>query len=112
MMGYRSINGELLCMQIFEQLPNLDHYECEKDSVPYVDENGQKRRTIPDWHMYWKDGTESVIEYKPHWKLKFARERLKLVADRKYCEEKDMKFEVWSEDDLELKKICKNRYNH
>ena len=101
MIGYRSVEGELRCMEIFEQLPNLDHYTYESDAVPYRDENGQKRFTIPDFHLYWKDGTETVIEYKPHWKLQ--RDDLKIQAMRKYSTENGWDFNVWSEENINIK---------
>jgi endogenous inhibitor of DNA gyrase (YacG/DUF329 family) len=101
MMGYRS-NDEKICMELFDQMNELDYYTCEKDSVPYLDERGIKRHTLPDFHLYWKSGYEQIIEYKPGWKMQFERELLKLKADEKYCKSKGWKFSVWSEKNIGL----------
>jgi hypothetical protein len=101
MIGYRSSDEKLL-FTILEQLLELDHWQYEKDRISYIDENGQNRYTIPDVHLYWKNGSEQIIECKPEWKMKFERERLKLAAMQKYCDEKGWKFLVWSGVDIPI----------
>ena len=50
--------------------------------------------------MYWNDGSESIIEYKPQWKMQFEREKLKLKADEEFAKSKGWKFEMWSENNI------------
>ena len=97
-MMYRSFD-ELCCMKKFETLTKLDIYKYEIDEVPYVDAKKRNRFTIPDFHLYWNDGTEEIIEYKPIWKIE--REKIKLTAMRRYCKERKYKFSIWSQKDIQ-----------
>lgn len=87
-------------MVIFERITKIKKWEYEKDRIPYIDENGIQRNTIPDFHLYWTNGSEEIIEYKPRWKMKFKREKIKIKAMQKYTKEKNYKFRVLTETNL------------
>lgn len=99
--GYRS-KDELECMKVFDKLTKLKKWEYEKDKIAYIDKKEKLRYTIPDFHLYWNDGSEEIIEYKPEWKLKgdFDNTKLKLEAMRRYAKEKNYKFKVLSENNI------------
>jgi hypothetical protein len=60
-------------------------------------EYDQGRNYIPDILIIYKDGSKKLIEIKPSYFLDAEINKCKFSAARKYCEEKDMIFEVWTE---------------
>jgi len=91
--GFRSLY-ELRAIELLEADSSVTRFEYEKLAVSYS-LNGTTRRTVPDFRV-WGD-RDRVIEVKPrgftyHWK-----EKLKMGAARRYCEEHGLEYVVWDE---------------
>jgi hypothetical protein len=97
MIYYRS-SFELVAMQLLEQMTPVISYVYEGLSIPYLDEKGVQRHTIPDLFINYLDGTKEVVEIKPTFKIK--DQKLKLDAIENYCKDNGYKFAIWSEDKL------------
>jgi hypothetical protein len=63
------------------------HYSVEK----------QNRNYLPDVLCFYKNGDIKLVEFKPEYKLKEQKNIDKFQAAEKYCQEKGMIFEVWTE---------------
>lgn len=57
----------------------------------------RQRHYIPDILIFYKDGTKKLIEIKPSCFLDAEINKCKFSAAQKYCEEKGIIFEVWTE---------------
>lgn len=57
----------------------------------------KQRHYIPDLLILYKDGTKKLIEIKPSCFLDAEINKCKFSAAQKYCDEKGMTFEVWTE---------------
>ena len=57
----------------------------------------QGRNYIPDILIFYKDGTKKLVEIKPSYFLDAEINKCKFSAAQKYCDEKGMIFEVWTE---------------
>lgn len=101
---YRS-SYELIAFDIFEQQKDVVRYDYEPFSIPYICVNGLERRTVPDFLVYYKDGTKEIIEVKPFYKIErnIGNTNEKISATEHFCKEKGMKFSVMSEKQLNLK---------
>ncbi len=56
--------------------------------------------TVPDFIVEYSDGSKKIIEVKPKNKMNDVDVIKKIKAMKKYCEENNMKFELWIEEDL------------
>ena len=101
---YRS-SYELIAMQIFEQMSNILKYEYETLSIPYEDKKGFIHNTIPDFVVYYTDGSKEIIEVKPEFKIKKDVDNtvLKLDVMKKYAKENGYAFSILTEKELNLK---------
>ena len=101
--GYRS-SWELLAMKIFEQLSTVVKYDYEVLSISYIDEKGQKRYTVPDFIVYYSDGSKEIIEVKPQFKIEcnLDNTKLKLEAMSKFAKNNNYTFSVWTEKELNI----------
>jgi len=63
--------------------------------VPYFYDQG--RNYIPDILIIYTDGTKKLVEIKPSCFLEAEINKCKFSAAQKYCNEKGMIFEVWTE---------------
>jgi hypothetical protein len=84
--------------QHFENLDN-DIHVLSFISEPFVIqyEYVQKRNYIPDIFIIYTDGTKKLVEIKPSYFLDAEINKCKFAAAEKYCQEKGMIFEVWTE---------------
>jgi hypothetical protein len=57
----------------------------------------RQRHYIPDIFILYNDGTKKLVEIKPSYFLDAEINKCKFAAAEKYCEEKGMIFEVWTE---------------
>ena len=62
-------------------------------------EYDQKRSYIPDILIVYADATKKLVEVKPSYFLDAEINKCKFAAAEKYCKEKGMIFEVWTEKD-------------
>lgn len=57
----------------------------------------RQRHYIPDLLIIYTDGTKKLVEIKPSYFLDAEINKCKFAAAQKYCEEKGIVFEVWTE---------------
>jgi hypothetical protein len=99
--GYRS-TWELHAMQIFEQLDDIVKYEYETLSIPYLDENGYIHATVPDFLVYYRNGSKKIIEIKPEFMIKknIWNTNKKISIAKEFAEEHHMEYKIWTEKQL------------
>ena len=104
--GFRS-RYEYGAMLKLEENDYVVKYDYESFSVPYIDEEGLHRNTIPDFLAYYGDGTKEIIEVKPQFKIdkNFDNTLLKLEAIKAYAANNGMRFCVWTEEFLDLERV-------
>jgi hypothetical protein len=91
---YRS-NWEKQYVENLEKDENVISYVFEPLIIEY--EYDQKRNYIPDILIIYKDGSKKLIEIKPSYFLDAEINKCKFSSAKKFCEEKGMTFEVWTE---------------
>jgi len=94
---YRS-SYELKAYEILEK-KNIIKYEVEPIRIPYLYKE-IIHNTVPDILVYHKDGSKELIEVKARWNLEQDNTKIKLEAMEKYSKENNMKFSVWTENEL------------
>jgi len=98
---YRSSYELRAYKQLEEKKDIIKYWKTECLRIPYIDENGQQRNTVPDILVEYKDGKKQIIECKPQWKLdKDIRTKLKIEATQKYCDKNGIVFSIWTEKEL------------
>jgi hypothetical protein len=101
---YRS-NYELLAFTFLERFSDVVSYIYEPFHIAYQDKEGIRRRTVPDLLVFYSDGSKKLIEIKPQFKINGnidgTLEKLRLYKE--YAENNDMRFEVWTEKELNLR---------
>jgi hypothetical protein len=102
-MFYRS-SYELIAMKFFETMSSVFRYEYETLSIPYIDKNNKPRRTIPDFLVYYTDGTKQIIEIKPLFKIKnnLFNTVQKMEVTKEFAKQNNMSYAVWTEKELGL----------
>lgn len=95
---YRS-SYELKALQLFSENPNIKEIRYEKLRIPIKTTLGI-RWTIPDYQIFMNDGSYTIIEIKPKKLISHSKNKSKIEQIRKYCSERNIKFEVWSETEL------------
>lgn len=98
---YRS-SYELKAYELLEADESIMSYESEPFTIPYIDEDGIKRRYIPDILVTPYNSKQKLIEVKPRELLSVIRNQLKIKSAKKYCEANNLCFEVWTEQELSL----------
>jgi len=87
--------------QIFEKLENDENivtYRVEPFIIKYYyTSQKQNRNYIPDVLCFYKNGDLKLIELKPDYQLEEQKNIDKFSSAQKYCDEKGMTFEVWTE---------------
>lgn len=101
---YYASSYELIAFQILEQMSIVNRYQRCPFSVPYMTNDGCTHRYVPDILVEYQDGKQEVIEVKPQWALDYGLGLDKFQAAKLYCKEKDIKFSVWTENNLSDKK--------
>lgn len=87
---YRS-TWELLYMQILEQDDDVILYNYEKIRVPYTDKKGNKKYTVPDFLVCYRDGTKAIVEVRPFWRIEDVNTKLKMGAVNTFCNQNKYK---------------------
>jgi len=94
---------------LFEQVRNgviKDISNCKGITIFYVDEDGKERRYKPDFVIDYKNGSRTILEVKPIWKIEHNYENYlqKKESAIKYCEKRGWKYVVWTEKKLGINK--------
>ena len=97
---YRS-SYELVAYKLLEQISRVKYYEIEPFGIQYEYQK-INRWTIPDILITYIDGGKELVEVKPVFKLDIEKEQVKLQAMENYSKENDMKFSIWTEQELGL----------
>lgn len=71
---------------------------AENIKIPYIDYNGVKRNYLPDFILNDKE----LIEIKPLSLINSLENKLKFEAAEKYCEENNLIFKVFTENDFKV----------
>jgi hypothetical protein len=98
---YYHSSYELAAFEILEQMSVVKSYDRVRYAIDYEYE-GKTRKYIPDILITYQDGNQEIIEVKPEYQLKNPMNIAKLESLKKYCLEKDLKFGLWTEDQLGL----------
>lgn len=94
---YRS-SYELRAYQILDADPFVTFFFPEPIAIPYLAEDGQVHRYVPDLYIEYKSGYWQFLEIKPEARLKEADNELKhRAATGQYAGH----FQVWTEANLE-----------
>ena len=105
---YRS-SYELRMMEILESDPIVVEFTMEPFSIQYIGIDNKKHKYIPDCLVEYTDNTFSLIEIKPERRITESINILKFKAAEKYCELNNMKFIIWTEKDLFIKNVVKEK---
>lgn len=85
------------CIQL-DRDPNVVQFEYETMIIPYKRKpsNSRVSKYIPDFIVWYKDGTVEVVEIKPNSKLKNKTVQTKAIWAKEWCDKKgfDYKFET------------------
>lgn len=95
---YRS-KFELLAMQLLESMITVKCYTINPFRILYR-YNGGEHFYIVDLYVEYTDGQKQLIEVKANWALKDLKTQAKLEAGKRFAEENNMRFDVWTEDKL------------
>jgi hypothetical protein len=94
---------ELKFVQTIEEDETAISLQIEPFSVPYR-LNGDARRYVPDFLVTYVDGRKVLIEIKPECYLAAQINVAKFAAAKEYCALNGLEFEVWTQEDLGIKK--------
>ncbi len=98
-MIYRS-SWEKNIFEILDKDELVISFESEPCYIPYTHEGN--RHYIPDLLIEYTSGIKKLVEIKPEFFTDYEINIAKFAAGRKYCEEKGIIFEVWTEKEIEL----------
>jgi len=89
---------------MLEMMCDLARYEGEHEKVRYTREDGSRHWTVPDFHLYWKDEMEEIVEYKPTFKIvkNMHNTLAKFIGLDKYTRERGMEFNVITDANINL----------
>ena len=105
-MYYRS-SYELFAYRILEQMKPVSSYVTEPFSISYFNGYDHISQYIPDILVIYDDGFKELIEVKPERDVEKIKNVRKFKAARKYCDKHDMRFSVWTEDQVFKHKLEK-----
>jgi len=109
---------EECCLIYFDNDPDVISFYVEHVKVPYDlfdDKLGVniKHNYIIDFFVEYADGTQKLIEVKPLCFVSYEINQVKFAAARKYCQENDIIFEVWSDEKINtIKGQIRDIYNY
>ena len=98
---YYSSSYELQAFKILEQLSKVKAYDRCSYYIEYEFEDKVKNY-IPDILVTYSDDTKEIIEIKPENLLNDGKNRAKFAAGLGFCEANNIKYSVWTEQDLNL----------
>ncbi len=93
---------ELRAMELLESDMNVSHYERCRIRIPY-DYEDKTRNYCPDFLVSFTNQT-IILEVKPKKFVNSDKNVAKFSAARDYCSDNNLKFEVWTEKDLGIRK--------
>lgn len=93
---------EKIAFMLLEQLSTVAQYSRCHFSILYADPSGKIRRYIPDIIVTYVDASCDVIEIKPKYAMDDAFVLAKAEAARRYCADRGMRYQVWTEAELGL----------
>ena len=114
---YRSI-WERNLMRWLDENPNVREWGSEEFSIPYDNPIKGRAKYYPDFFIVWESGAMMVVEVKPKNQTvppiqpkrktqryitevaTYAINQEKWKAAKSFCDRNNLKFEVWTEDDL------------
>jgi len=121
---YRSL-WELATFRWLDDNPNIVKWSSEETPIRYRDASSGKVRTYyPDVHIWFKNKKVILVEIKPKKELNppkvpkrrtrryinevktFATNQSKWKYAREWCLDRNIKFEIWTEDILKSLGIC------
>ncbi len=89
---------ELLVHYHLTKNDNVAYYQYEPFSIPIVDSYGRERLYVPDFQVFYIDKPRPVvIECKPEYMMGNGDNPLKFECMRRYSEENEFEFEIWTE---------------
>jgi hypothetical protein len=92
---YRS-KQELLLFKRLDSNPDVVFYRVEPVWISYSYRQAT-RNYLPDVLIYYRDGTQTLVEYKPELYVKEEQNLAKWTAAKAWCLSKNRRFEVWTE---------------
>jgi len=101
---YRS-SYELTAYKILENDNNVLNYKTEPLRIPYTDTTQNEnitRNYVPDLLVTYTNNYQELIEIKPSCFLDNELVKLKTNAGYEYCNDKELKFNIWTEEQLEI----------
>jgi hypothetical protein len=93
---YYKSSWEKCALQFLDLEQTIITFMYEPFSVTYYYDNN-KRHYIPDFLIIYKDGTQKLVEIKPSYYVDAEVNKAKFASAQKYCDDKGMIFEVWTE---------------
>ena len=93
---------ELLAFQILESLIVVNSYKIQFVKIPYIF-NEKNHNYIVDLFVEYTDGQKQLIEVKASWQINYDKQtQCKLDAGKRFAEQNNMRFDVWTEKELLL----------
>ena len=101
-----SSSYELKALNIFETDSNVVYFDRalskDRNKMLFIHYDGYHHYN-PDFEVHYKNGVKKIIEVKAKWKLEDAQTKKKLAAGRKWADEHGYIFELWTQDELNIK---------
>lgn len=94
---------EIRAFQILDLDVNVKSYEYEKIRIPYK-RNGVNRTLIVDLLIHYKNDQLKLVEIKPKNFFKMWDNPYKFKIAKNYAKKNNLKFEIWSEKELGIKR--------
>lgn len=93
---YYKSSWEMKAIQFLDKSEEVHSFMYEPFSIPYYHKNN-KRHYIPDLLITYINGKQKIIEIKPSYFLNAEVNLDKFESAQKYCNDKGIVFEVWTE---------------
>jgi hypothetical protein len=90
-MFYRS-SWELKIAEFLDASSMVCSYRSEPFIISYIDANGVKRGTRPDFLVLLADGRRVLIEVKPEGLMSYRNNQEKINGMREYCQKEGIQF--------------------
>lgn len=91
---------EYQCLEYIDTDPETDRYEYESIHIKYTHPDGYVRNYIPDFLVYYTDGSIHLAEAKYTTEIDDPVNQAKFAAAQDYCNERGWKFVIWTENDI------------
>lgn len=106
MIEYQSlIERDCVCLLDFDK--EVTSIEAQPFTIPFVDQNGKKRRYTPDY-LCVRNGRSVLIECKPASKVEHEHTKRQIYAGRLWCANNDAEFELVTDEQLRDGYLLKN----